>query len=133
MKPDKIPIIVRVSIPQTRFDPGAVDTELYCVNTTSQTYTIVIKGESFTTIDEREGHSVEHGSSPGKYQLLPGDCVKVADVEGWEWDGHVGIEVTFHAEGTEAIIVRNYNLKEGSKEFSISQLNRKGWIILPIE
>lgn len=131
MKWSELPTIVRVSITQTRYDPGAVDAEIYCINTTPQSFSVSIRSESFTTVDEEDGHTVEHGSAPGQYFVSTGECVRVATVEGWEWDGHVGIEVTFRAEGSGVMIVRTYNLKEGGKEFSIAALNIKGRIISP--
>lgn len=130
-KEEVLPIIVGISVPPTRYDPDAVDTEVYCVNTTSLAYAISVRSESFTTVDEEEGTVVEHGSAPGKHRIQPGEYVMVADVEGWEWDGHVGIEVSFQAEGSSVITVKTYNLKEGGKEFLIAQLKKRGRIIAP--
>jgi hypothetical protein len=131
MKQGELPIIVRVSIPQTRYNPDAVDADIYCVNTTSQSFSVAVTSQSFTTVDEENGLTVEHGSAPGQYVLSAGECVWVASVEGWEWDGHIGLEVTFKAGGSGAMIVRTYNLKEGGKEFLLAPLNIKGRVISP--
>jgi hypothetical protein len=131
MKQGELPTIVRVSIPQTRYNPDAVDADIYCVNTTSQSFSVAVRSQSFTTVDEADGLTVEHGSAPGQYFLSPGECVRMASVEGWEWDGHVGLEVTFKAGGSGAMIVRTYNLKEGGKEYLMATLNIRGRIISP--
>jgi hypothetical protein len=126
------PIIVRVNVPQTGFNPDAVDAEIYCVNVTDGVFLISTQSESFTTIDEEAGTTAAHGSDSITKKLLPGESFLIADVKGWEWDGHVGIEVAFKQEGIEKVIVKNYNLKESKSDFTISS-GKKGRVISPLK
>jgi hypothetical protein len=129
---DELPILVRVTVPKTGFDPDAVDAEIYCVNTTAETFSISTAGESFTTLDEESGEGVKHGSQPLNFLLLPGELKLVADVKGWEWDGHVGIEITFQESGSSEITRKSYNLKQSKKDYLIESLNLKGRVIEPV-
>jgi hypothetical protein len=131
--PATLPLIVRVYLENTKFDPDAVDAEIYCVNTTSSTFSIATQSESFTTIDETTGEAAEHGSEPKNSSLTPGAHVLIADVKGWEWDGHVGIEVLFREEGEEAPIIKSYNFKGSNADFTIPSTEKKGRIIPPLK
>lgn len=111
------PILVRVSIMQTAFNPDAVDAKIYCVNNTGKKFTLSSRSESFMTIDEKEGETVSLGS-PGKtITLEAGESVLIADVLGWEWDGHVGIELEFRENGAGEIIRKSYDFKRTVGDF----------------
>jgi hypothetical protein len=125
---ENLPIIVRTDVEQTKFDMDAVDAEVYCVNITDQEFFISTSSESFTTIDEESGDTASHGSNSVSKKLSPGEFFKIAEVKGWEWDGHVGIEVSFKQ--NENVITKSYNLKESKSDFTISK-NKKGRIISP--
>jgi hypothetical protein len=120
-----------VQVPQTGFDIDAVDVELYCVNTTEETFLIHSESESFTTIDEETGITAEHGSDPKKIKLAPGECIKVAEVKGWEWDGHVGMKISFVPGKTKPAIHKSYNFKESKGDFTIPSSGKLGRIIPP--
>jgi len=129
----ELPLIVRVSIAQPTFDPSGVDTEVYCVNTTSQGFTISTKSESFTTIEEQNGETATHGSPPESHWLAEGESALIAIVKGWEWDGHVGIQVVFQPIGNKATFIKSYNLKESKTDYTIEPLGIKGRIISPLQ
>jgi hypothetical protein len=103
------------------------------VNTTSSTFSIATQSESFTTIDENTGETAEHGSEPKNISLAPGTHVLIADVKGWEWDGHVGIEVLFREEGKGTPIIKSYNFKGSKADFTIPSTEKKGRIIPPLK
>jgi hypothetical protein len=128
----KLPILVKVSVPQNGFNPDAVDAEIYCVNITAETFSISTSSESFTTLDEESGEGVNHGSQPLSFLLLPDEIKLVADVKGWEWDGHVGIKMSFQESGSSTVVTNDYNLKESKEDFLIESLNLKGRVIAPI-
>ena len=117
----------------TKFDPGAVDAEVYCMNTTKSVFMIETSSESFTTVDPENGDTVEHGSSPVDVTLQPGEVVLVADVKGWEWDGHVGLEVIFSKPQNKFSVTHSYNLKESSKDFYIPSIDKNGRTIAPMK
>jgi hypothetical protein len=128
MKKD-FPILVRVSVEHTVFDADA-DAKIYCVNVTEKTFSISTSG-SFTKIEE-SGEGVQHGSPPLSFLLLPGELKLVADVEGWEWDGHAGIGITFQESGSSSVVTKAYNLKASKEDYLIEPLNLKGRVIDPI-
>lgn len=130
---DKLPIIIRVSVIQPKFDPDATDAEIYCVNTTSKEFHISTNSESFTTIDEEIGTTINHGSQALTFKLAPNESVLVANVLGWEWDGHAGIEISFRQTGNDAVIVKSYNLKESKSDFTIPLSGKKGRVIPPLK
>ncbi|TND08741.1 MAG: hypothetical protein FD123_1957 [Bacteroidetes bacterium] len=129
--PQTLPLIIRVAVPQTVFNPGAVDTEVYCENTTAYVFIVSVSSGSFTTVDENTGDAVRHGSQPVNAVLQPGEAVPVADVAGWEWDGHVGLEIGFRHEGTGTVIRKSYNLKSSSSDHTIRANGKTGRVILP--
>jgi len=126
----KLPVIVRVYLENQGFDMDAVDAEIYCVNNTPYTFFISTKSESFTTIDEDSGLTAEHGSDPLVKKLLSGEYYKIAEVKGWEWDGHVGIEVAFVQEKSENMVLKSYDFKTGKSNFSVAP-DKKGRLISP--
>lgn len=128
---DTLPIIVRIPVPQEKFDPDAIDTEVYCVNITNDNYRIEILPESFTTIDEESGATAAHGSPETHFMLGPGESAQAAEVAGWEWDGHVGIAVCFTNISNGAVSKRSYNLKHSVRSFFLSQHGKEGRVIPP--
>ena len=127
-----IPLIIKVPVPQTSFNPGAVDTEIYCVNTTKNEFHVSTKSESFTTIDEESGETAVHGSIPVQFDLAPGSAILIANVEGWEWDGHVGIEIYFREKDSKEIKTMRYNFKESNRDYKIESMNLNGRVINPL-
>jgi hypothetical protein len=125
-----IPILVAVSLTGIS-DAGQIDTEIYCVNLTDKPFQVSTRSTSFTTVDEDTGAVVEHGSSPEQAILLPGEAKKVGDVAGWEWDGHVGIELRFREEGGAADLRASYDLKRAAESFKLETLDKTGRIIPP--
>jgi hypothetical protein len=104
-----LPLIVIVCVDAR--SAGEVDTEVYCYNTTDRSWHIDVRSDSFTTIDEEVGTVVEHGSPPVSCLVKVDEAVKVADVQGWEWDGSVGIDVAFSVPGSSAKCHKSYFLK----------------------
>jgi hypothetical protein len=127
----EIPILVKVKVRQTVFDPDAIDTLIYCVNNTESNFVISSKSESFTTIDEETGETVKHGSQPAEIELQKGEAVKIADVEGWEWDGHVGIEIVFMNDENE--IRKSYDFKRNGKEYVHGHPPFEGLVLDPLK
>lgn len=125
-----IPILVRVSLDGVS-DAGAIDTEVYCVNLTQQPFQISTRSTSFTTVDEEAGTVVEHGSGPAHVILLPGEATMVGSVAGWEWDGHVGIELRLREAGSATGVRVSYDLKRGEGDYLIEALGRRGRIVPP--
>ncbi len=123
-----LPLIVKVSLP-AREDAGEIDTEVYCVNTTPRRFVVSTRSNSFTTVDDDTGTSVQHGSKPTKIQLGPGEAAIVADVAGWEWDGHVGVDVTY--EGGGDTVHASYALKRSAGSYTIKSVGRTGDIVPP--
>lgn len=132
-KKENLPLVVRVYLVHSKFDPDAVDAEIYCVNTTETTFSIATKSESFTTVDEETGTVAEHGSSPKIISIASGESVLIADVKGWEWDGHVGINISFLEEGNNSTVVKSYNFKGSKSDFTIPSSGKTGRIIPPIK
>ncbi|MDB5070582.1 MAG: hypothetical protein JWM87_1693 [Candidatus Eremiobacteraeota bacterium] len=107
---DELPLVFTLHTPGT--NAGAVDTEVYCVNVTSEAVRIAVSSTGFTTIDD-DGTLLHHGSGPADLTLAPGAAARIGDVVAWEWDGHVGLVIDFT--GIETGITRRatYNLKHG--------------------
>jgi hypothetical protein len=124
----RIPIIVRVDIPGVT-DAGEVDAEVYCVNDTGEPFSIRVRSNSFTTVDEDAGTVVRHGSDPVERSLAPGAAVRIAAVRGWEWDGHVGVEVEYRGERGGGWERRTYGLKRSGERFRIDAVAREGCIV----
>lgn len=131
-KKAEFPLVIRVSMIHTIFDMDAVDAEIYCVNTTEKDFSIATKSESFTTIDEETGTIAEHGSAAKIISLSPGESALIADVKGWEWDGHVGINISFLAKGEATARIKSYNFKESKADFIIPASGKTGRVIPPL-
>jgi hypothetical protein len=125
-----LPLIVLVSLPGVT-DASDVDSEVYCVNDTGERFWIAVKSSSFTTVDEDAGTVVEHGSAPGTLDLVPGAWAKIGEVRGWEWDGHVGMEVQLWCASAPEWNRQAYGLKRGSGRYTIAGLGREGVIVPP--
>jgi len=133
--PEKLPLIVRAAVPQTAFDPDAVDTEVFCVNVTPHAFTIFVLSESFITLDETTGDSAVTGPPPFTARLAPGELVRVSEVKGWEWDGAVGLRVTFVREKNselQAPVAKAYDLKQSSADFTLPS-GKTGRVIVPFK
>lgn len=128
----EIPLLIRVDVPFTTFDPDAPDAQIYCVNETQNPFEINSNSTSFTAIDEELGESISHGSAPVKKIILQGESALIADVLGWEWDGFVGLELTFINLTEKKSIVKNYNLKSGSGDYFSENSDLSGRIIPPL-
>lgn len=127
---DAFPLIVRVHVPGVA-DAGEVDTEVYCVNATSEDFAVDVHSNSFTTVDEEVGTVVEHGSAPVQTWLAPGAAVRVAQVRGWEWDGHVGITVDFTRRADGGRARKTYALKRGAEPYTVPGLGKEGCVVPP--
>lgn len=123
-----LPLVVKVGLPAPK-DAGEIDTEVYCVNTTPHRFVVSTRSNSFTTVDEDTGTAIEHGSKPTKIQLGPGEAALVADVAGWEWDGHVGLDVMYEGGGN--TVRGNYDLKTAAGSYTITSVNKTGDIVPP--
>ena len=91
---------------------GAVDTEVHCINVTREPVRIAVSSTGFSTIDD-EGTLLHHGSAPVELTLAPSEAARIGDVVAWEWDGHVGLFVTFTDVGTGRVRRVTYNLRHG--------------------
>lgn len=112
-----IPLIVLVEIDSKSADD--VDTEVYCLNTTERAWLVDVQSESFTTVDEEVGTVVEHGSPPMSRLVEADEAVKVAEVRGWEWDGYVGIEVTFRVPDSEERYHETYPFRRRNRTIDL--------------
>jgi hypothetical protein len=130
-KNEDLPLVIRVNVVHTTFDIDAVDAEIYCVNTTGTEFSIATKSESFTTIDEETGLAAEHGSASKIISLASGASALIAEVKGWEWDGHVGINLSFRAKGNDVVVSKSYNFKTSNADFTIASSGKTGRIIPP--
>lgn len=119
-------------MPQAAFDIDAVDAEIYCVNATANTFFIATRSESFTTLDEETGLAAQHGSDPKMVLLAPGDSALIADVKGWEWDGHVGIHLSFLEKGKDTPVMKSYDFKKSISDLTIAP-GKTGRIIPPLK
>lgn len=127
---NEIPVtIVRVAVEQKTFDPGSVDTDIYCINSGKSDLVIAFKSESFTTIDEADGETVNHGDADHSFTLAPGAVKRIAQVEGWEWDGHVGMEISWRIADSDTIQTSSYDFKRGSGDYYIESLRVHGRMI----
>lgn len=130
----ELPIIVKVPLPEETpsFDLDRIDTEIWCVNTTAQTFTVLTRGDSFTTVDEETGVAAKHGSRPTRVTLPPGGCALVADVAAWEWDGAVGIVVAYLRPGDREPACRRYDMRDMSgEEYRLAGSGKTGLVVKP--
>lgn len=129
----ELPIVVNIRL-HDRTDAGQIDTEVYCVNITNHVFLVSTQSNSFTTVDEEVGTVVEHGSAPTEVQLASGEAALIGEVAGWEWDGHVGLNLTFQCVDTGSICEASYALKNSSGYYSLhlpGKLSQEGYITPP--
>lgn len=126
-------LIIKVNVEQTKFDPGAVDAQVYCVNISTHDLEIEMLNQSFTTIDDDSGLTAQHGTSNHKFILKPNEVKLIAQVCGWEWDGHVGVEIKFNEVGSNLITKNSYDLKSSKQKYYIESLNLHGRIVEPLK
>ncbi|HEU4328151.1 MAG TPA: hypothetical protein VFS21_33755 [Roseiflexaceae bacterium] len=126
----EIPIIVKVWI-EGATNPIEIDAEIYCVNTTDRPFLVATRSTSFTTVDEEVGTAVHHGSRPVEILIGPGEATMVGDVMGWEWDGFVGMDVSFRPAGQATGVRASYNLGESQGRYTIEPLGKNGLLIAP--
>ena len=107
---DDLPIVLTLRTPGT--NAGAVDTEVYCINVTREAVRIAVSSTGFSTIDD-EGTLLHHGSAPVELTLAPGEAARIGDVVAWEWDGHVGLFVTYAGVESGRVRRATYNLRHG--------------------
>ena len=107
---DDLPIVLTLHTPGT--NAGAVDTEVYCINVTREAVRIAVSSTGFSTIDD-EGTLLHHGSAPVELSLVPGEAARIGDVVAWEWDGHVGLFITFTDIESGRVRRGTYNLRHG--------------------
>lgn len=124
-------IVVKVPVEHKSFDPDAVDMRVYCINSGETLLHVNLKGESFITIDEVEG-TAAGDSSVTEFTLEPGAVQLIAEIEGWEWDGHVGMEIGFRSVGTEKNTVGSYDFKTSAGDYFIEALKLQGRIVKPL-
>jgi hypothetical protein len=107
---DDLPIVL--CLRTSGADAGAVDTEVYCVNVTGEAVRIAVSSTGFSSIDD-EGTLLHHGSAPVELTLAPGEAARIGDVVAWEWDGHVGLFITFTDVESGRVRRATYNLRHG--------------------
>jgi hypothetical protein len=110
--------LIKVKIIQTQFNPDAVDTEIYVYNSSEKTIELKIKNSSFITIDEENGNTAGPSSDFVLIKIKPNSFAIIAEIQGWEWDGFVGLEITDVKTGKEFC----YNLKNAGKPFKNDQI-----------
>ncbi len=120
--------IVRVSIVQTTFNPDAVDAQIYCINTGETDLNVKLLSESFITIDEESGDTADD-STAEEFSLTPGEVRLISEIAGWEWDGHVGMKISYAPVDRGKSVVKSYDFKSGSGDYRITSLNLEGRIV----
>lgn len=129
----ELPLLVCVPI-ETGGNASLIDTELYCVNLTSRTFDVDARSESHTTVDEETGAGIAHGSPPKSVVLAPGEAAQVGDVAAWEWDGAVGMSITYRPAGDDAPIYVSYlpsHFRRDSEPLVVPSNGKSGHIITP--
>lgn len=113
--------IIRTSVAQIKFNPDAIDTEIYIWNSGKDPISFYLKNNSFLTLDT-EG---EVTSGPSETEILisikPDQILKVGEIEGWEWDGHVGIEIILQDKKNSFL----YDLKLTGKNITVGTISGK--------
>lgn len=132
MQKGRLPLtVVRVYVEQKAFDPDAVDAQVYCINTSESALLISTASESFITVDEETGATADDASKLPEFTLKPGEARLIAEIQGWEWDGHVGIELRFRSPNSKEITKASYNFKSSTADYYIEALKLQGRIIEP--
>jgi hypothetical protein len=122
-------LVIRVPVQQTEFNIDAIDTQIYCINTGEATLTVKTSSNSFITVDEVTGDTADDKSTV-KFTLVPGEVRLISEIAGWEWDGHVGMEITCISVDGDEPMRQNYNFKSGSSDYTIESLQLKGRIVM---
>ena len=116
------PLLVMVPLDDTT-SPSEVTDDLYCFNAAEpgDSYiSVSAEADFFTTTDDDTGEGIHHGPKSEAVTLAPGECAKVGDIEGWEWDSGMNFELIIHAgvdidfERTERHFRLSYDLKSSS-------------------
>ena len=128
----ELPLLVCVPI-ETGGNASLTDTEIYCVNLTSRTFEVAARNESFTTVDEETGAGIAHGSPPKTMVLAPGEAAQVGDVVAWEWDGAVGMNITYTPDGDGPPVFASFllNWDRGPETLTIPSNGKTGRIATP--
>lgn len=121
-------MIVRVPREGVR-DAGEIDTDIYCANLTATPFLVEVRSASFTTVDEATGAALTHGADPVAILLAPGAAAKIGDVAGWEWDGFVGLDLIFQADGAASRVRGRYRVGESAAPFNA--IGIEGRVIAP--
>ena len=95
----QFPLLAMVSLEDV-VSPSEVTHELYCMNATESDISVSSEADFFTTVDEDTGDGIYHGPKSVTVTLGEGDCAKVGDIAGWEWDSGMGFELTVESNTT---------------------------------
>ncbi|WP_106640375.1 hypothetical protein [Allosphingosinicella vermicomposti] len=123
-----LPAIVRVSREGVT-DATEIDTDIYCANLTPTLFHVEVRSASFTTVDEETGAALAHGADAMAILLAPGATARIGDVAGWEWDGFVGLDIIFQADGATSRTRCRFRLGESVAAFKA--LGIEGRLIAP--
>jgi len=121
-------LVIRVNAEQKGFDIDAIDARIYCINTSDGELAIGISGESFMTVDEESGETADDAATE-RFFLKPGEVHLIAEIAGWEWDGHVGMKITYAPLSGGKSISRSYDFKSGNSNYKIESLNLQGRVV----
>lgn len=121
-------LIVRVNVEQTKFDIDAVDARVYRINTSEKELVVDTSGESFMTIDEESGATADDNSSD-RFILKPGEVRLIAEIAGWEWDGHVGMKISYAPVAGGGSTSKSYDFKSGNGDYMIELLKLQGRVV----
>lgn len=121
-------LVVRVNVEQAEFNIDAVDARVYCINTSESDLLVTLASESFITIDEESGDTADDTTSD-KFKLAPGEVRLISEILGWEWDGHVGMKITYAPAAGGKPISKTYNFKSGSGDYRIESLKLEGRVV----
>lgn len=91
----RLPLLVMVPL-EGVISASQVTHELYCFNATESGMWVSAEADFFTTTDEDTGEGIHHGPQPvvDPVLLTRGECTKVGDIEGWEWDSGMSFDLT---------------------------------------
>lgn len=110
-------ILIRVPVEQKKFDPDAIDTQVYCINTSDHELHIKLNEESFLTLDEENGDAVSFSGAKKEFILAPEQAHLISEICGWEWDGHVGVELSVRSADNPEAKTYSYDFKSGSGDY----------------
>lgn len=133
------PLLVMVPLDDT-VSPSQVTDDLYCFNAAEpgDSYiSVSAEGDFFTTTDDDTGEGIHHGPKAVAVTLAPGECAKVGDIEGWEWDSGMNFDLIIHAgvdidfERTDLRFRVGYDLKSSSGKKVTIPGELKGYTVNP--